>query len=132
MVRDISPASAYDGQARLTSNVGLDRPIPEGTEVTLTCSAGSPTGGGVLRILRRPAGGEGMDGFEDLANFATRVVRVSAERPDIAATFVVSRKDDGAVFICGDVETLGFQSQTPSASKTMRIQCMMILGYIFS
>lgn len=103
--------------------MALERPIPEGTEVTLTCSAENSGGSGVLRILRRRGGGVGIDGFEDLANFASRVVQVSADRPDIAATFVVSRHDDGAVFICGDIETLGFQSQTPAASRTIRVQC---------
>ncbi len=67
-----------------------------------------------------------MDGFEDLAHVAARVTRVSEDRPDIAATFTVHRKDDGAVFICGDAETLGFRSQNPTASLTMRVQCKYI------
>ncbi|VUZ56765.1 unnamed protein product, partial [Hymenolepis diminuta] len=113
-----------ESQIRLTANVVLDRPIPEGTELSLTCSGGTSNGGGsgVLRILRRRSGGGGIDGFEDLANFATRIVQISANKPDIAATFTVSRQDDGAVFICGDVETLGFQSQTPAATVTISVQ----------
>nr|CDS16954.1 Immunoglobulin [Echinococcus granulosus] len=118
----MSTAVGSGSQTRLTSNVALERPIPEGTEVTLTCSSDSSSDSGVLRILRRRGEGESIDGFEDLANFATRVVQISADRPDIAATFVVSRKDDGAVFICGDVENFGFQSHISAVSRTIRIQ----------
>lgn len=94
--------------------------------MTLTCSGDSSNGSGVFRILRRRSGGGGIDGFEDLANFATRIVQVNANRPDIAANFVVSRKDDGAMFICGDVETLGFQSQTPASTVIIRVQCKFL------
>ncbi|KAM7537485.1 hypothetical protein Aperf_G00000072542 [Anoplocephala perfoliata] len=118
----ISTIDGLESQTRLSANVALERPIPEGTEVTLTCSGDSSNGSGVLRILRRRSGGAGIDGFEDLANFATRIVQVNANRPDIAANFVVSRKDDGAMFICGDVETLGFQSQTPTSTVIIRVQ----------
>ncbi len=122
-----STLACLEAQTQLTSNVGLDKQIPEGTTVTLTCSNPASSDPNIaLRILRRRAGGGGMDGFEDLAHVAARVTRVSEDRPDIAATFTVHRKDDGAVFICGDAETLGFRSQNPTASLTMRVQCKHI------
>ncbi|VDO04398.1 unnamed protein product [Rodentolepis nana] len=121
-------AIGSESQTRLTANVALNRPVPEGTEVTLICSTDTSNGdgSGALRILRRRSGGGGIDGFEDLANFATKIVQISPDKPDIAATFTVSRQDDGAVFICGDVETLGFQSQNPTATVIIGVQCKFI------